>query len=331
MPKRNVPKNKGFGQSQPPTRDAKRFILAFWSWAAQAKGDETQLRQFLQSNLDRLDEPLLQALPLVFATLTTNQSATERENIALLFAAFGNAVQQFPLGHRWLNLELSVTAYHQALKVLTREAFPEKWAMTQNNLGNAYGERIRNDRAENLEQAIAAYQNALQVRTREAFPEDWAMTQNNLGGAYWNRIRGDRAENLEQAITAYQNALQVYTREAFPEKWAMTQNNLGATYRERIQGDRAENLEQAVTAYQNDLQVYTREAFPEKWAGTQNNLGVAYGERMIGLRTWSRRLLPTRTLCKSTPAKHSHRTGQGHSIIWQMPTVSEFRGNRSII
>jgi predicted LPLAT superfamily acyltransferase len=54
--------------------------------------------------------------------------------------------------------------------------------MTQNNLGNAYKNRIRGERAENLERAIAAYEAALTVYTREAFPEKWAMTQGQFGG-----------------------------------------------------------------------------------------------------------------------------------------------------
>ena len=48
-------------------------------------------------------------------------------------------------------------AYQQALEVYTRHIFPEKWATTQNNLGNAYIGRIRGERAENLEQAIACF------------------------------------------------------------------------------------------------------------------------------------------------------------------------------
>jgi hypothetical protein len=57
-----------------------------------------------------------------------------------------------------------------------------------NNLGLAYGNRIRGERADNLELAIAALNQSLEVYTREAFPEDWARTQNNLGNAYRNRI-----------------------------------------------------------------------------------------------------------------------------------------------
>jgi hypothetical protein len=51
--------------------------------------------------------------------------------------------------------------------------------MTQNNLANAYSDRIREDRAENIEKAIACYDLALEVYTRAAFPQDWAMTQNS--------------------------------------------------------------------------------------------------------------------------------------------------------
>jgi CHAT domain-containing protein len=148
--------------------------------------------------------------------------------------------------------------------------------MTQNNLGNAYWERIRGERADNLERAIASYNASLEVYTREAFPYDWAMTQNNLGNAYWERIRGERADNLELAIASYNASLEVYTREAFPEQWATTQNNLGIAYLYRIRGERADNLERAIASYNASLEVYSREAFPYEWARSQNNLGIAY-------------------------------------------------------
>ncbi|TBR60008.1 hypothetical protein B4U84_03655, partial [Westiellopsis prolifica IICB1] len=177
-----------------------------------------------------------------------------------------------------------IAAYESALEVYTREAFPQDWAMTQNNLGNAYLYRILGERANNLEYAIAAYESALEVRTREAFPQQWATTQNNLGNAYSNRILGERANNLEYAIAAYKSALEVYTREAFPQDWAMTQNNLGTAYGDRILGERANNLESAIAAYKSALEVYTREAFPQDWAMTQNNLGNAYLYRILGER-----------------------------------------------
>jgi tetratricopeptide (TPR) repeat protein len=218
---------KGFGKSTAvSTRDEVKFMHALMRCLIESSQDPKQVHQFLQSNSERLDESLLNALPIVFAKLTANKSLKTRQGIALVFVAFGNFINQFSLGNRPLNLELGITAYQLALKIFTRKDCPEQWAMTQNNLGGAYRDRIRGERADNLELAIAASNLALQVYTREAFPEQWAMTQNTLGGAYLNRIRGERAENLELAIAAFNLALQVYTREAFPEKWALTQSNL---------------------------------------------------------------------------------------------------------
>jgi tetratricopeptide (TPR) repeat protein len=102
------------------------------------------------------------------------------------------------------------------------------WANTQNNLGNAYSDRIKGDKAENLEQAIACYRSALKVYNFDAFPEKWANTQNNLGNAYSHRIKENKVDNLEAAIACYRSALKVYNFDAFPEKWANTQNNLGS-------------------------------------------------------------------------------------------------------
>ena len=166
-----------------------------------------------------------------------------------------------------LKRKRAIAYYQAALQVYTREAFPQDWAMSQNNLGIAYRERIRGDRAENLERAIACYQAALQVRTREVLPQQWAATQNNLGTAYGNRLLGDRAGNLERAIACYQNALQVYTHEAFPERWAGTQNNLGNAYRELAQ------LAEAITCYRNALKIFTPTAFPIDCLRTGRNLG----------------------------------------------------------
>ena len=46
-------------------------------------------------------------------------------------------------GSRAENIEAAIKAYEAALTVYTREAFPQEWANTQNNLGVAYGDRIQ--------------------------------------------------------------------------------------------------------------------------------------------------------------------------------------------
>ena len=60
-------------------------------------------------------------------------------------------------------MEAAIKAYEAALTVRTREAFPQDWATTQNNLAIAYRDRIKGSKADNLEAAIKAYEAALTV------------------------------------------------------------------------------------------------------------------------------------------------------------------------
>ncbi len=278
-------KAKGFGQSPTPTRKFKDFLLAFGDFCRKNSKDETKLQQFLKANINKLDDLLLDALPLVFTSLIADKSIDEREKIASLFENFAVTIYKFPLGDRATNLELSITAHNLSLKIYTRENFPEDWAGTLNNLALAYSDRIRGDRADNLEKAIELYGQALEIKTRKNFLEDWAMTLNNLALAYSNRIRGDRAENLEKAIELYGQALEIYTCENFPEDWAMTLNNLANAYSVQILGDRSENLEKAIELYEQALEVRTRKNFPENWAMTLNNLANAYSVQILGDRS----------------------------------------------
>jgi tetratricopeptide (TPR) repeat protein len=198
--------------------------------------------------------------------------------------SLGREYYKATLGDRGENLRKAISCYERALEVYTREAYPQDWAMTQNNLGVVWGDRPDGDRGENLRRAISCYEGALEVYTREAYPQDWARTQNNLGSAWGDRPDGDRGENLRKAISSYEGALEVRTREAYPQDWAMTQNNLGTAWQARPNGDRGENLRKAMSCYEGAPEVYTREAYPQDWARTQNNLGSAWGDRPDGDR-----------------------------------------------
>jgi CHAT domain-containing protein len=81
------------------------------------------------------------------------------------------------------------------LEVYTRDSFPEYWAMTQNNLANAYSKRIRGKKTDNLEKAIATYQVSLEVYTRDSFPINHATTLFNLGLTYRDNSQLPEAYN----------------------------------------------------------------------------------------------------------------------------------------
>jgi CHAT domain-containing protein len=263
-------------------KNATEFLLETLQWLEKSKGNPQQIYSIWEQQQAQLNSALLSTLPQVVAQLY-EQKAEQETNIADQLVTFGSLIVQFPLGTRWLNIELGISAYNQALQVYTRDAFPQQWITIQNNLAVAYRNRIQGDRVKNLERAIDACIQALQVATRDTFPEQWAMLQSSLANIY-NNYPYDRVENLERAISAYEQALQIYTRDTFPARWATMQNNLAITYSDRIRGDRAENLERAISAYEQALQVRTRDAFPQQWAETQDNLATAYAERIRGER-----------------------------------------------
>jgi len=200
-----------------------------------------------------------------------------------VFTAFCH--QSLAKGQRVMtvNLQEAISLYEAAAEVYS-QTDQKKWALTQNNLGNAYEALPVGDRAANLEKSIAAYEGALGVYTANDFPRQWAAAQNNLGNAYANLPAGDRTANLVKAIAAHESVLMAKRARDFPIDWATAQNNLGNAYANLPTGDRAANLQNAITALEAALTVFTEKDFPRHWATAQNILGVAYARLPTGDR-----------------------------------------------
>ena len=176
-------------------------------------------------------------------------------------------------------MRIAIKAYEESLKVYTPERFPMQYAMTQNNLGNAYSKLAEvKDKAENCKRAIEAYEEALKVRTLECFSIDYAMTQNNLGSVFRTLAEvEDNAGNCKRAIIAFEEALKVRTLERFPMQYATTQNNLGNAYSTLAEAeDKAENCNRAIIAFEEALKFRTPERYQIDYAMTKNNLGSIY-------------------------------------------------------
>jgi tetratricopeptide (TPR) repeat protein len=178
-------------------------------------------------------------------------------------------------------MKTAIIAYEEALKIYTLDRFPTDYAMTQNNLLNAYVTLAEVEaKAENCKKAITASEEALKAYTLERSPMNYAMTQNNLGNAHIILAEVEaKPENCKKAITAYKEAQKVYTLERFPRQYGTTQNNLGAAYGKLAEVEaKTENCKKAITACEEALKVYTQKRFPMQYAATQNNLGAAYGK-----------------------------------------------------
>lgn len=199
----------------------------------ESEGDPEAVYPLLQKNVQLLDENFIKVLQDWASKTISEVEPEEAEDIGILIGALSSLIQDWTLGKRADNLEIAIAGYEVGVKLLKPETFPEEWAATQYNLGNAYAERGTKDVAENIETAIGCYEAALKVYDSEKFPQEWAMTQNNLGNALCEKVTGTRLENIDAAIKCYEAALQVYSREEFPEEWKMTRNNLDSAYEEK--------------------------------------------------------------------------------------------------
>lgn len=258
-----------------------------------SNGDPRQVYPLLEANLDKLNDTFAFILRgVVERILPTSE---EKYTLAAAIGNFSNLIQKFDQGSKSSNLEIAITGYESVLPLYSREAFPQLWAIVRYGLGNAYVNRVSNEREQDLERAIDYYQNALQVYTRTAYREIWSKIQHNLAVAYMERIYEDKVENLLRAIECLENTLQVRTS---PKDWADTQHELAIAYKQlaftyldrsrhdwtdsryKVPLDKADPHQKlALTYFQNALQVYTPQDFPQDWGRTQMNLGGTYLER----------------------------------------------------
>jgi tetratricopeptide (TPR) repeat protein len=248
------------------------FLLTVLQSIADNGANSDVVYPLLKQNLEFLNDELIEVLQIWASDIFAEVDRDAQKLISATIGNFGNLIQQFPLGNKAVNMELSIICFGIILEIFTVDEDAEAYASILNGLAIAYSSRIKEDRAENIEKAINCYLLALKIYTKKDFPIQWAITQNNLANAYRNRIKEDRTENLEKAIACYSLALEIRTKEDFPMDWAQTQNNLANAYQERIIGDRAENLEQSAEYYRSALEIYTVESFPRDWAAIQARL-----------------------------------------------------------
>ena len=168
----------------------------------------------LQQRQHLLDDVLAQLLP---QWIKHGVSQINPEETAAIVGVIENLcihISQFPLGSRANNLEIAIKGYETVLEMRPRATMAEQWAMTQNNLGNAYRGRIRGERSQNIEHAIEAYEQSLQVRTPTAFPLDCLQTGRNLGNI------GKAEKDWETAMKGYGQAIAGVEQS---RDWAITQ------------------------------------------------------------------------------------------------------------
>jgi len=114
----------GLGTAAPiGAGEARQFLLEMLQLVADSQGNPQQIYPVWAQQQTRFNAEVLAAFPTVAAELLEG-NPEQQTVIAAVLGTFGNLIQQFPLGTRWLNLELGIAAYEQTLTVRTQSAMP---------------------------------------------------------------------------------------------------------------------------------------------------------------------------------------------------------------
>nr|NMG10125.1 hypothetical protein [Brasilonema sp. UFV-L1] len=111
-----------------------QFLIEVLQATAESEGDAQVVYPLLANNTQYLNLNLAELLRRWVTSKLAEVETDVAQSIAAYIGEFSNLIQQFPLGDKASNMEIAIAGYEVVLTVLTREAFPQNWAMTQNNL-----------------------------------------------------------------------------------------------------------------------------------------------------------------------------------------------------
>ncbi|MDX2212510.1 MAG: tetratricopeptide repeat protein [Oculatellaceae cyanobacterium bins.114] len=301
------------------TEAAGRFLLETLQLVAGSKGNPQQVYPVWAQQQAQFNADLLAVLPPVVMQLLGNAPREQQRVIAAILVDFGNLIQQFPLGTRWINMELGIAAYSQALTVRTQTEMPLEWADTMNNLALAYSNRIRKDQAANLKQTVDYQQKPLTDGSQQALEISFTFLGDALKQIGTALSNGDVKQGYS-FLEKHQHQLNATLLQVIPifgstylnrdtsSDLVFALSSFGALGSIIIADDsslgrRKISLEIAISVFQSILQAFSQKSLsalwtvsqfcsaynieqliPTIWAATQNDLAGAYTNRILGDR-----------------------------------------------
>ena len=199
-----------------------------------------------------------EALPNLKSRGRAEEAAETELNLGLVMQAL--------VGSGEARIVDAVQCYHRALRVFTREAFPQEYAILHNNLAIAYLSIPLSDERGKMREALAvqSFEEVLKVVTLVDHPTEYAMIQNNLGNALQYASSGHALDNNIRALAAYDEALKIRNPRDTPLEYANTISNRANVLRslpddfENSDLNRRSNLSRAQELYREALGIFER-------------------------------------------------------------------------
>lgn len=160
----------------------------------------------------------------------------------------------------------AIQHYHNALRVFTRDDYPQDFAILHNNLAIAYLSMPMSDERGKMREALAvqSFEEVLKVINIIDQPSEYAMIQNNLGNALQYASSSHAFANNLRAIEAYDEALRVRNPRDTPMEYANTiankanvLRNLPDNTEDLSKGNRG-NLNEARALYLEAREIFNR-------------------------------------------------------------------------
>ncbi len=159
----------------------------------------------------------------------------------------------------------SITAFKNALEILSQESTPQAWAAAQSNLGTALQALGRQESdTKLLKFSIDAYSAALLEYSRKETPQKWTTVMFQLAATfhtYGSLLKGNRT--FQKSVVAYKNALAELDADNYALELVATHNNRGAVLHHLAESEEnSERLEEAIRAYETGLTVCMEQQLP---------------------------------------------------------------------
>jgi CHAT domain-containing protein len=274
------------------TQQESSFIVQVLKLTAASLRDVEKVFPFLEKNLDKLNQNLIQKLREFIVSLE------EQNNPAIIYEAMmglyflSHSLMIFPQGNREINLDIAIAGWQMFLRFFKEQSeniIPQNIIVDiQIRLGFAFHEKYENklgDLYVNIEETIKCFEDTLSLDPAQNYlylgRESLADIQNKLGLAYFNKnkIKAD-PNNIEKAIRAYESALKDFPENSL--ELAMVQNNLGYAYRAR-EGNELINCNKAIKCYEKAENISKQDTHSTIWADIQISLSLAYYDKaMLG-------------------------------------------------
>ena len=194
----------------------------------------------------------------------------------------------------------AIQHYHNALRVFTKDDYPQDFAILHNNLAVCYLSMPMSDERGKMREALAvqSFEEVLKVINIIDHPSEYAMINNNLGNALQYASTSHALANNIRAIEAYDEALRVRNPRDTPMEYANTIANKANVLRslpddtENLSKGNRNNLKTAYSLYQETREIFNRfgqmegvgqvtetlKEIEQKLTGTSSN---GYGNSMV--------------------------------------------------